>query len=87
MPKRSSTNKRRTRDVNQLAKSVVDLATGNPISEEPQPIKEKDPLAVELGRRGGLKGGKARAEKLSAEERAEIAQKAALARWSARPSK
>jgi hypothetical protein len=73
--------------VNQLAKSIVDLASGNPISEEPQPIREKDPLAVELGRRGGLKGGKARAEKLSAEERAGIAQKAARARWSARPSK
>jgi hypothetical protein len=81
MQKRSSMNKRRTRDVNQLAKSVVDLATGNPISEEPQPIKEKDPLAVELGRRGGLKGGKARAEKLSAKKRSQIAKKAALARW------
>ena len=86
MPKRSSTNKRRTRarDVNQLAKSVVDLATGNPISEEPQPVKEKDPLAVELGRRGGLIGGKARAEKLSARKRKEIARKAAQARWSTR---
>jgi hypothetical protein len=42
---------------------------------------EKDPLAVELGRRGGLKGGKARAAKLTAEERSESARKAALARW------
>lgn len=41
----------------------------------------KDPLAVELGRRGGLKGGKARAEKLSAKKRKEIAQRAARARW------
>lgn len=87
MPKRSSTNKGRTRDVNQLAKSIVDLATGNPISEEPQPIKEKDPLAVELGRRGGLKGGKARAEKLSVERRREIAKRAAEVRWSSRDSK
>lgn len=85
MQKRSSTNKRRTRDVNQLAKSVVDLATGNPVSEEPQPVKEKDPLAVELGRRGGLKGGKARAASLSASERSEIAKKAAQSRWGKAP--
>lgn len=84
MPKRSSTNKGRTRDVNQLAKSIVDLATSDPVSEEPQSVKEKDPLAVELGRRGGLKGGKARAEKLSEERRKEIAKKAALVRWSVR---
>src|SRR5690348_4018374 len=42
---------------------------------------EKDPLAVELGRRGGLKGGKARAAKLTKEERVESARKAAQARW------
>ena len=42
---------------------------------------KKDPLAVELGRRGGLKGGKARAAKLAAEERSESARKAARARW------
>jgi hypothetical protein len=41
----------------------------------------KDPIAVALGRRGGLKGGKARAEKLTAEERHESAVKAAKARW------
>jgi hypothetical protein len=61
---------------------MIDLATGNPISEEPQPVKEKDPLAVELGRRGGLKGGRARAESLSAEKRTEIAKLAANKRWS-----
>jgi hypothetical protein len=81
MQKRSSISKRRTRDVNQLAKSIVDLATGNPILEEPQPVKEKDPFAVELGRRGGLKGGKARALKLSAQKRKAIAKKAAEVRW------
>ncbi len=42
---------------------------------------EKNPAAVELGRRGGLKGGKARAAKLSKKRRAEIAKKAAQARW------
>ena len=42
---------------------------------------EKDPAAVSLGRRGGLKGGRARAEKLTPERRREIARKAAAARW------
>jgi hypothetical protein len=42
---------------------------------------EKDAAAVSLGRRGGLKGGKARAEALSPERRREIAKKAAVARW------
>lgn len=67
------------KDANQLAKSIVDLATGNPITEEPHPIKNQ--AAVELGRLGGLKGGRARAEKLSAKKRSEIAKHAALARW------
>ena len=43
--------------------------------------KKKDPLAVELGRRGGLKGGKARAKKLTSKQRSDSARKAALARW------
>lgn len=88
MPKRSS--KPRTRqapaDLNLLAAGIVQRATGEP---EPQPPttqakaeKLKDPLAVELGRRGGLKGGKARAAKLSSKRRREIARKAALKRWS-----
>lgn len=85
MQKRSSINKRRTLDINKVAKSVVDLATGNPIIEDPLP--EKNPAAVALGRLGGLKGGKARAEKLSDERRKEIAKTAARVRWSTRPSK
>ena len=44
----------------------------------------KNPLAVALGRRGGLKGGKARAEKMTPEERSASASKAAQARWKAR---
>lgn len=44
-------------------------------------IAPKDPLAVLLGRQGGLKGGKARAAKLSQKRRSEIARKAAQARW------
>jgi hypothetical protein len=43
--------------------------------------EEKNPTAVELGRRGGLKGGKARAAKMTPEERSESARKAARARW------
>ncbi len=43
--------------------------------------EEKNPAAVELGRRGGLKGGKARAAKMTKEERSESARKAAKARW------
>ncbi|MGD0397368.1 MAG: hypothetical protein ABSC04_00490 [Syntrophobacteraceae bacterium] len=72
------------RDINQLAAFIVDQATfeGKPQeSTEPQ----KDPLAVELGRRGGLKGGKARAEKLTPKERQLIALRAAKARWEKRP--
>lgn len=51
--------------------------------EQPQPvtIDGKNPNAVALGRLGGLKGGKARASKMTPEQRKEIAQKAAKARW------
>jgi hypothetical protein len=65
--------------MNQLAKRIVDEATG----EEPitPPPKEKNKAAQELGRLGGLKGGKARAEKLSSQQRSNIAKIAASARW------
>jgi hypothetical protein len=69
MPKRSS--KKAPRDINVLAASIVEEATK----------AGKDPLAVELGRRGGLKGGVARAKKLTPEQRQEIARNAARARW------
>lgn len=75
MPNRSS----KPRDLNALAKRVVDEATDETAREE----SKKDPAAVELGRRGGLKGGKARAAKLTAEQRSEIARRAARARWGA----
>lgn len=74
MPERSSKKKRPT-DANALAADIVAEATGQKTDDG------KDPLAVELGRRGGLKGGKARARKLSPERRREIAKKAAEARW------
>lgn len=79
MADRSSKNQ--SFDPNQLAKRLVDHATG---SDEEKPITkppEKNPAAVSLGRLGGLKGGKARAESLSAERRAEIAREAAAKRW------
>lgn len=76
MPKRSSKKKK---DVNELAKSILDQVTG----EQPkEPADEgKNPAAVALGRLGGLKGGKARAAKLTKEQRSEIAKKAAQKRW------
>lgn len=64
-------------DVNKKAKSIVDLATG-----ESEPASDgKNPAAVALGRLVGLKGGKARANSLTPEQRAEIAKKAAAKRW------
>jgi hypothetical protein len=71
--------KKRPRDTNQLAKHVVDLLTG--LTQEPDKYEGKNPAAVELGRLGGLKGGKARAKKLSAKRRKAIAKKAAKKRW------
>lgn len=75
MPKRSS----RPRDPNQLAKLIVDIATGE--VEDPDPDEGKNPAAVELGRKGGLKGGKARAAKMTSDQRKAAASKAAKARW------
>ena len=70
-------------DINALAKSIVDLATDeSPPEERPSDKPEKNQAAVELGRLGGIKGGKARAEKLTKEQRSDIAKKAAKARWS-----
>jgi hypothetical protein len=72
---------KRPRDPNQLAKFIVELATGE-ATEAPPPVDDgKDPAAVSLGRRGGLKGGAARAAVLTPEQRTEIARKAAAKRW------
>lgn len=80
MPERSS-NAKRPRDLNQLAASIVDAAMHNePVSEDTTE-PEKNLHAAALGRLGGQKGGPARALKLSAERRQEIARKAAEARW------
>jgi len=70
---------KRPTDLNQLAKAIVEEATGESLA--PPPAPKKNPAAVELGRLGGLKGGKARANKLTPEQRQEIAKKGAKARW------
>jgi hypothetical protein len=73
---------KRPRDLNQWAKRMVDIATGEVTDREPTPEDQgKDPAAVSLGRRGGLKGGKARSDNLSDERRSQIAREAARARW------
>lgn len=83
MPKRSRKKKSKP-DFNQLARSIVDQATGTAPKKRTAKKAEngKDPAAVALGRKGGLKGGKARAAKLTKEQRSESARKAARARWS-----
>ncbi len=79
MPDRS---RKRPRDLNQLAASIVSDATDE---DKPEPADDgKDPAAVSLGRRGGLRGGNARAAALTPEQRSEIARKAARARWADR---
>ena len=67
-------------DVNKRAKSILDIVTGEANSK----VSEQDGIkaaAAALGRKGGLKGGKARAKSLTAKRRSEIAKKAAAARW------
>lgn len=85
MPKRSSnkkTKKAKGSDVNQLAASIVGLATSD---EAPDEKPKKNPAAVALGRLGGKKGGPARAKKLSKKRRQAIAKKAAEKRWRKEP--
>jgi hypothetical protein len=87
MPKRSSKTKKEPAggDLNILAAAIVAQATDETSSEkreEPSAEELAHAAAVALGRLGGLKGGKARAKSLSKKKRAEIAKKAAAARWS-----
>ena len=86
MPKRPS-KKSKSRDISQLARAIVEEATGESLTDESptSPTKEtprkKNPAAVALGKLGGKKGGDARAKKLTPEQRKAIAQKAARTRW------
>ena len=70
---------KRPRDINQLAKWITDVATGQ--IEPPDELRGKSAAAVKRGKAGGPKGGKARAAKLTKEQRQEIARKGATARW------
>jgi hypothetical protein len=81
MPKRSS----KPKDANSLAFNIVASVTGEKSPPTARADDGKNPAAVALGRLGGLKGGKARAESLSDRERSTIAKKAALARWKKKP--
>jgi hypothetical protein len=74
-------SKKRPRDPNELAYQVMLESTGQSPKYEPPAEPAKNPAAVALGRLGGLKGGQARAKKLSGRKRSQIAAKAAKARW------
>ena len=82
MPSRSS-KKPKDHDFMTVARRVVEQAIGEKLDGSPldNPDEGKNPHAVALGRMGGMKGGKARAEKLSPKKRKEIAKRAARIRW------
>lgn len=77
-----SMTKKKQIDINVLATHIVAQTIGKEADKPAEARPEKNPAAVALGRLGGLKGGKARAESLSAKKRTEIAKKAAKERWS-----
>jgi len=77
------TAKKRPRDPVQLAKLIGDIATGQANGVDPGAGKNPS-AAVESGRKGGLKGGASRAAALTAQQRSEIAKKAAVTRWKKR---
>lgn len=89
MPKPSSKRQKRPSDPIQLAKLIGDIATGqvkDKAVNSPTPDEMRRVMSA-LGRTGGLKGGKARAESLTPKKRSEIAKKAAAARWGEKKSK
>ena len=73
--------KKKSSDINVLASQIVAEATQEEKEPAQTPAKGKNPAAVALGRLGGLKGGPARAKKLSKKRRIKIAQNAAKSRW------
>lgn len=70
---------KRPRDPNQLAHLITAIATGE--VQDVDPDAGKDPAAIERGRKGGEKGGEARAKTMTAEKRSAVAKNAAIARW------
>lgn len=88
MGKHKKTKKKTRRDTAEIARSVVEQAIGEQLNGEPLPEPEqsdeadtRNPAAVALSKLGASKGGEARAKKLTAEQRSEIAKKAARSRW------
>ena len=81
MQERSS-KKKALKDINVIAANIVEQATSVLLEDAPKTADGKNYYAVALGRRGGLKGGRVRAEKLTSARRMEIAKKAAYIRWS-----
>jgi hypothetical protein len=73
--------KPKTLDPNQFAAAILEAVTGEPVGPAKEEGPAKDPAAVALGRKGGLKGGPARAKKLGKKKLKEAAKKAANARW------
>ncbi|MFZ5875805.1 MAG: hypothetical protein ACOYXU_05285 [Nitrospirota bacterium] len=76
-------------DPNKLAAAIVRLSTEEP-DEKADDLPARSPISAylaKIGRKGGLKGGKARASILSAKKRSEIAKKAANSRWKKKPTK
>jgi hypothetical protein len=71
-------NARKKKDANEIAHAMVEMIASGNVPSLPD---GKDPIAVAMGRRGGLKGGKARAAILTAQQRSDSAKKAARARW------
>ena len=81
--------KKTRRDTAEIARSVVEQAIGEPLTPDSSgdtESKESESDNDVVGRKGGIKGGRARAEKLTFKRRREIAEKAAKARWSKRQS-
>ncbi len=77
--RKRSRKQARLPDLSELAFAIVQTVAGE---AKPQPADDgKDPAAVALGRKGGLKGGKARAKAMTKKERVASAKKAAAARW------
>jgi hypothetical protein len=72
------------KDVNEMAHAMIEAIVAADILATMKTSDGKNPFAVALGRRGGLKGGRARADRMSASERSASAKKAAQARWTAR---
>ena len=73
-----------SKDTMRALEEVLEQMADGTVSADLQ-VAGKNPAAVALGRKGGLKGGRARAESLTPQQRTRIARKAAAARWEKKP--